>query len=170
MLPQPRLTSVPSDILIHPAVWPQQTLAENWGLCTFRGGGAGSPSNTVAYAEAYLRTKWHLDPCSRLTAINVGRKLGAPPLFGEVGAGSPSTTKLPAWAETYLRTKWHFDASSRWPFFLGVSGSPSNTKWPGRRKTSIPNGILVHQPFDHNGYWPKIGDCAPLEVGSWVSV
>jgi len=34
----PRFTSVPSGILIHPAVWPQQTLAENWGLCTFRGG------------------------------------------------------------------------------------------------------------------------------------
>ena len=27
-------------------IWPQRTLAENWGLCTFRGGGAGSPSNT----------------------------------------------------------------------------------------------------------------------------
>jgi len=24
-------TSVPSGILIHPAVWPQQTWAENWG-------------------------------------------------------------------------------------------------------------------------------------------
>ena len=27
----PRPTSVPSGILIHPAVWPQQILAENWG-------------------------------------------------------------------------------------------------------------------------------------------
>jgi len=31
MSPGPRPTSVPSDILIHPAVWPQQTWAENWG-------------------------------------------------------------------------------------------------------------------------------------------
>jgi len=26
-----RTTSTPSGILVHPAVWPQQTLAENWG-------------------------------------------------------------------------------------------------------------------------------------------
>jgi len=44
--PRPRPTSVPSGILIHPAVWPQQTWAENRGLCRF--GGAGSPSNTVS--------------------------------------------------------------------------------------------------------------------------
>jgi len=35
--PGPRFTSVPSGILVHPAVWPQRTLAENWGLCPFRG-------------------------------------------------------------------------------------------------------------------------------------
>jgi len=36
-----------SDILIHAAIWPQQIWAENWGLCPFRGGGAGSPPNTI---------------------------------------------------------------------------------------------------------------------------
>jgi len=35
--PGPRPTSVPSVILIHPAVWPQRTWAENWGLCPFWG-------------------------------------------------------------------------------------------------------------------------------------
>ena len=45
--PGPRSASIPSDILIHPAVWPQQTWAENWGLlCPFLGG-AGSPCNTM---------------------------------------------------------------------------------------------------------------------------
>jgi len=34
-------------------------------------GGAGSPSNNVAWAEAYLRTKWYPDPSSRL-ATKVG--------------------------------------------------------------------------------------------------
>ena len=43
--PGPRPTSIPSDILIHAAIWPQQIWAENW--CPFRGGGAGSPPNTV---------------------------------------------------------------------------------------------------------------------------
>ena len=28
--PGPRFTSVPSGILVHPAVGPQRTLAENW--------------------------------------------------------------------------------------------------------------------------------------------
>jgi len=28
-------------ILVHPAVWSQRTLAENWGLCPFRGGELG---------------------------------------------------------------------------------------------------------------------------------
>ena len=40
--PGPTFTSVPSGILIHPAVWPQQTLAENWGLCPFSGGQLGA--------------------------------------------------------------------------------------------------------------------------------
>jgi len=42
---------VPSGILIHPAIWPQQTWAENWrgAAVPFSGGwrGAGSPSNTM---------------------------------------------------------------------------------------------------------------------------
>ena len=34
----PRSTSVPSGILMHPAVWPQYTWAEKWGLlCPFEG-------------------------------------------------------------------------------------------------------------------------------------
>jgi len=43
MWPGPRSTSIPSGILIHPAVWTQQTWAEKWGmLCPFLGR-AGSP-------------------------------------------------------------------------------------------------------------------------------
>jgi len=30
----------------------------------------------VARAEAYLHTKWHLDPSSRLATTDIGRKLG----------------------------------------------------------------------------------------------
>ena len=46
----PRPTTIPSDILIliHRAVWTQQTLAKNWRLCPFSRGGAGSPSNTMS--------------------------------------------------------------------------------------------------------------------------
>jgi len=46
----------------------------------------------VAWAEAYLHTKWHLDPCSRLATIDMGQKLGASALFLGRGAGSQSNT------------------------------------------------------------------------------
>jgi len=74
--------SVPSAILIHPAVWVQWTWAENWGrgLCPL-GGGAGSPSNSVASAEACLHAKFHLDLSSRFTTIQGGPKNGATLIF-----------------------------------------------------------------------------------------
>ena len=37
MSPRLKPTSVPSGILIHTAVWPQQTWAKHWGLCPFWG-------------------------------------------------------------------------------------------------------------------------------------
>ena len=46
MSPGPRSTSLPSGILIHLAVWPHQTWAENWGLCPF--GWQGLPSKTMS--------------------------------------------------------------------------------------------------------------------------
>jgi len=63
--PHPRLTSLSSGILFHPAVWPQQTWATIGG-CPFWGRGAVSPSNSVAGVEAYLYAKFHLDPSNRL--------------------------------------------------------------------------------------------------------
>jgi len=45
--PGPRPTFVPSGILIHPAVWPQQTWAEISGGAVSLAGGAGSASNTM---------------------------------------------------------------------------------------------------------------------------
>jgi len=37
----------------------------------------------VAWAEIYLRTKWQLDPCSRLATIDMGRKVGVLCPFSE---------------------------------------------------------------------------------------
>ena len=39
---------VPSGILIHLAIWPQRTLAENWGGAVPLSGGAGSPPTLQA--------------------------------------------------------------------------------------------------------------------------
>jgi len=44
MWPGTRPTSLPSGILIHPAIWPQQTWAENWGLRPLFGDGSWVPT------------------------------------------------------------------------------------------------------------------------------
>ena len=46
MIPGTKPTSIPSGVVIHPAVWPQQTLAKNWGYAPFLRGDL-SPSNTM---------------------------------------------------------------------------------------------------------------------------
>jgi len=43
------------------------------GAVPLWGGGAGPPSISVALAEAYLRTKLHLDPFSRLATVDMDR-------------------------------------------------------------------------------------------------
>jgi len=80
------------------------------GLCPFEGGVAGSLSNTMSRSRGLPPYQVHLDPCSRLAAIDVVRKLGAPPPFWG-GARSPSNTVT--WAEAYLRAKCLLDPSSR---------------------------------------------------------
>ena len=68
---------MPSAIWIHPAVWPQLKWAENWGrLRPLFGEGSWVPIlHNVVWAEAYLHTKWHLDPSSHLARKDMGRKL-----------------------------------------------------------------------------------------------
>ena len=67
-------------------------MAKNWvGAVPFFWE-AGSPSNTIALAEAYLRTKWYRDTYSRMATIDKGRKLGAVPFWrGRGGVGSHLT-------------------------------------------------------------------------------
>jgi len=96
--PGPRSTSVPSGIFIHPAVWPQQTWAENWGgAVPILGGELGPhltqcrpgrglplsqlPSTTLIHPAIWPQRTW-------------AQKLGAVPLL-EVGARSLSKTMLP---------------------------------------------------------------------------
>jgi len=91
-----RHTSVPSGILIHPALFAQQTWVQNWAGCApFFGRGNWVPiQHNVAWAEVYLHAKCHLDPSSCLTTIDLRRKLGeAEPIFR--GAGSLSSIMWP---------------------------------------------------------------------------
>jgi len=52
----------------------------------------GSPTNTVAWVEAYLHTKWHLDPSIHLATADMDRKLGACATLGE-GELGPHLTR-----------------------------------------------------------------------------
>ena len=70
-----------------------ETWAENWGAVPLLGGELGPYLTQCAWAEAYLRTKWHLDPSSRFATTDMGRNLGTVPLGG--GAVSASNTMLP---------------------------------------------------------------------------
>jgi len=46
--------------------------------------GVERESGAWAWAEAYLCTKWHLDPSSHLATIDMGQKLGDRALLGDL--------------------------------------------------------------------------------------
>jgi len=75
MWPGPRFTSVPSGILIHPAVWPQQTWAKYLvGAVPFFWGQQG-PHRTQSRLGRGLPT-YHLSPSSRLATTGHWPKIG----------------------------------------------------------------------------------------------
>jgi len=45
-------------------------------VCPFSGDSWVPIKHKVAWAEAYLRTKWHLSPSNHLATTDIGRKLG----------------------------------------------------------------------------------------------
>ena len=74
------------------------------GGCALCSGDSWVPiKRKVTWAEAYLHTKSHLSPSSRLATGNIGRKLGGCAPLGEGEQGLRLTQCRVA--ETYLRTK-----------------------------------------------------------------
>ena len=93
MWPGPRSTSVISDVFIHPAVWPQQTWAENQGLCSFQG--------KLRPHRTQRRLGRRLPPYQVAQSIQpfghkrtLAENWEAVPFQGR-GAGSPSNTMSP---------------------------------------------------------------------------
>ena len=89
MWPVPRSTSVLSGVFIRPPFGHNRHRPKLGG-----GGRAHFPvsclvhiEHKIAWAEAYLHTKWHLSPSSCLATTDNGRKLGgcAPLGEGELG-------------------------------------------------------------------------------------
>ena len=78
-------------------------MSRKLGGCAPFWGEAGSPSKKiVSWADAYLRTKWHLDPSSRLVTADIGHKMEGLCPFGEGAAASPSNTMWPGPRPTFL--------------------------------------------------------------------
>jgi len=77
----------------------------------FLGGGrAGSASNPMSPGPgAYRRTKWHLDPSSRLRTTDMGRKLGGAPFLKSCFPVQHNVAVIQA----YLRAKFRLDLSNR---------------------------------------------------------
>jgi len=68
--PGTRPTCIPSCILSYPAVWPQQTWAENWGLCPFDRRTLDSDITQCGRVRGLLRARFHFDPSRRLVTIH----------------------------------------------------------------------------------------------------
>jgi len=89
---------MPSFMLIHPTVWPQYTnVTDKTDRQT------GQTQQSVALAEVYLCTKWHLNLSSRLATTDMG------PLGGELG---PHLTQC-GLGRVYLHAVFHFDPCNR---------------------------------------------------------
>jgi len=83
------------------ACWCSQTFGHNRNrpkiggrLCPLFEEGDLSPHLKVAWAEAYVHTKWHLNLSNRLATTDMGRKLGTLSLW-EGRVGSSSNTMWP---------------------------------------------------------------------------
>jgi len=142
------------------------------GLRPLLGRGCWVPiQHKVAWAEACLHAECHLDQCSRLATINIGRFFvgrGAPPPFGEA-AGSPSNIKSPGLRSNsipsgifmhpavWTQWKWAEIAEGAPPRLGRRAGYPSNTKSPELRPTSVRSTILIHPAvLAYNKHGPKI--------------
>ena len=147
MSPGPRPTSIPSGLLIHPAIWPQRTWAENWGeLCPlFAGAGShlaqcgldrGPPPRQVP--------SWSIQPFGH---NRHGPKIGwLHPIFGKGELGPHITqshglrpTSIPScilihpaiWLQQIWTENW-------WGL------------WPGPKPTCMPSFIFI-RPI----VWPQ---------------
>jgi len=118
--PGPRSTSVPSGIYIHPSICHNRHGPETGGCALFRGT-AGSPSNNVAWAEAFLHTKWHLDPSSHLATTDMGRKLGG----GELG---PHLTQCGRGPRPTCMPSFILIHPTVWPQYINVTDRTGQTR------------------------------------------
>jgi len=83
------------------------------GYAVFSGGSCVPIEHKVAWADAYLHTKWHHRASSRLATTDLAENWGLCPFRG--GELSPHLTQccVDRGPHLYQLTKWHLDPSSR---------------------------------------------------------
>jgi len=129
---------------------------------------------------AYLCSKWHLDPCSRLATRDMGRKLGAVPSWRKL---VPDITQCVLGRGPTSEPSGIFIHPTVWPQYIhgpksgaaapppfSGDGSPSNSMSPVPRPISVPSGILIQPAVWAQQMWAKNWGCAPLRRGSWVPI
>jgi len=117
------------------------------GGCALFSGASWVPiEHKVAWAEAYLHTKWHLSPSSHLATTDTGRKLGGcAPLEGELG---PHLTQcrigrgLPLYRLASMQPSGHNRCG---PKIGGLR--PFMGRGLGSRLTQSPNFIEIGKTF-----------------------
>ena len=134
----------------------------------------------MTWENVYLRTRWHLDPSSRLAATDIGRKLGRLYPCGGGQLGSHLTQwclgrELPShqvasWSIQPFGHKRHGPKIVGYaPLGAGRAGSPT----PHVKQCGQGRGLPLYQvaswsiyPFRHNRRGPKI--CSSFSLGVWV--
>ena len=140
-------TTMPSFMLIHPTVWPHYT---NVTHKTDRQ--TGQTQQSVALAEVYLRTKWHLN----LSSPAVWRQRTWTIFFFGGGSWVPILHNV-ARAEAYKHAKFHLNPSNHLAQYTSVTDRQAD-----RTDRQTDNGLIAYgEPFYKRS--PKIG--SPYAIG-----
>jgi len=111
MWPEPRPTSIPSGILIHPAIWPQHTWAKNGGCALLRG--ELGPHLTQCGWGQGLRpcqvSSWYIQPFGHNTPMSQTGQTDK----GLIAKGEPFYKRSPKNGWTDRDVVWVVD--SGWP-------------------------------------------------------
>ena len=118
--------------------------------------------HNAARAEAYLRTKCHLDPSSHLATIDMADNGGFAP-FG--GRGWDLQCGLSRGLPPYQMASRSIkpDMGQNWggcALFEGGELGPYLTMWSGPRPTFVPSFILIHR-----NVWPQYTNVTDRQTG-----
>jgi len=105
-----RPTSLPNGILIHPAIWPQQIWAENWGLRPLLGEGMLGPGLTqCGHCRGILAwqvSSWSIRPFGCSTPTSGGRTDGRSYLYSAYKSKESLGAKVEQLCDELCKNDW----------------------------------------------------------------